>query len=375
MAGIYIHIPFCKKKCIYCNFHISTNIILKKEMVSSLINEIILQKKFLYQKKIKTIYFGGGTPSILEKIEIYNILNTIYNNFIISKNVEITIECNPDDINYDKFKFLYNIGINRISVGIQSFNDNDLKFMKRIHTSKDAYKSIIILKNLGFSNISIDLIYGIPTMNDKNWIQNINNAINLNINHISAYSLTLEDKTELDFLIKNNILPSLDEEKDLRQYYLLINNIIKYNFIQYEISNFSIPGFFSKHNINYWKCNIPYLGIGPSSHSFNNNIRQWNISNNIKYINYIKKNIIPATTEYLTISNIYNEYVMTGLRTIWGINLKNIIIKCGYIYYKYLIKKSKKFILKNIIILNNNHLILNKKYWIYINQILIKLFI
>lgn len=369
MASIYIHIPFCKKKCIYCNFYFSTNLSFIDKIFNSLLKEIILKKNFLYGFTVNTIYFGGGTPSILSYKYIYKLLETIYFNYNLSKNVEITLECNPGDINKNKLKLLYNLGINRLSLGVQSFIDNDLIFMNRTHTSQEAYNSIIDIKNAGFININIDLIYGFPTMNNANIIKNIEKIIDLDIPHVSAYCLTIEPKTKLYYLIKKNKIYKPNDAIQVQQYNIIKEITQKNNFIQYEISNFGKKGFFSKHNRNYWECINPYIGIGPSANSFKGNLRQYNINNNIIYINSIENGIIPVKEEFLSLSNIYNEHIITGLRTIWGVDLKIIKKICGINYYNFLIIETKKFILKKILYIKKNKLILNKKYWLYADKI------
>lgn len=369
MAAIYIHIPFCKKKCIYCNFYFSTNLSFIDKIFNSLIEELILKKNFLYGFIVNTIYFGGGTPSIFPSNYIYKILKTIYYNYNLSSNLEITLECNPGDINKNKLKVLYNIGINRLSLGVQSFIDNDLRFMNRTHTSSDVYKSIIDIKNAGFININIDLMYGLPTTNNDNLIKNIEKFIDFDIPHLSAYCLTIEPKTKLYSLIKKNKISIINDHKQVQQYNIIKKIIKKNNFIQYEISNFGKKNFFSQHNINYWKRINPYIGIGPSASSFKDNIRQININNNIIYIKSIKNGILPIKEEFLSLSNIYNEHIITGLRTIWGIDLKIIKKICGINYYNYLIKEAEKFFLKKKLYIKKNKLILNKKYWLYADKI------
>lgn len=373
MAGFYIHIPFCKYKCSYCNFHFSTIINQKNEMVSALIQEIVLQKDFLSGEKIETIYFGGGTPSILNCKEISQLLDTITKYYNISKNVEITLEANPDDLSKEKLQILHIIGINRLSIGIQSFFDKDLQFMKRIHTSLQAEQCIIQAQEIGFFNLNIDLIYGTPTMTDRIWIKNIKKAISFNVTHISAYALTIEPKTELNYLIQSKKINSLNEEKQVHQYILLTDIITIAGFIQYEISNFGKTGFFSKHNINYWK-KIPYLGIGPSAHSFNGSIRQWNVYNNLQYIKALKQGVIPFKKEILFTKNHYNEYIMTRIRTIWGISLKTVKILYGIKYYHYLLNEADFYLKKNFLFKKKSYLLLSKKYWIYADGIANSLF-
>ncbi|MEO8794391.1 MAG: radical SAM family heme chaperone HemW [Daejeonella sp.] len=319
MAGIYLHIPFCKKACHYCDFHFSTSTLHKNEMLAALKNEIIIQTNYLEQQTIDTIYFGGGTPSVLDAEDLHVLINTIFENYSVSPSAEITIEANPDDLNPQKVKELKQTSVNRFSIGVQSFFEEDLIWMNRAHTSAEAESSVKRVQDAGFENITIDLIYGYPLLSNGKWKENINHFIELKVPHLSAYSMTVEPATALASFIKKGKQQPMNESQSAEQFSYLMDQMENAGFDQYEISNFALPGMISKHNSNYWK-GISYLGIGPSAHSFNGSNRQWNIANNSKYIEAISANKIPAETEILTPANKMNEYIMTSLRTSWGLN-------------------------------------------------------
>ena len=326
LASIYIHIPYCKQRCVYCDFHFSIIQKDKLEMLKCIKIEIANRKDYLNNELIDTLYFGGGTPSILEKSEITGILKHLHNTFNISTNAEITIECNPDDLTLDKLKALKQIGINRLSIGVQSFKDKDLEFMKRSHNANEAINSIKLAQNIGFNNITIDLIYGLPDQSIADWEQNIKQAFDLDIQHLSAYALTVENKTILSQMVKKNKIKILSDTKVIKQFNILQNKAEEKGFIHYEISNFGKKGFFSKHNSGYWKS-IHYLGIGPSAHSYNGYIRSSNISSNKKYIRNINLGLDYSEDEFLSESEQYNEYIYTSLRTIWGVDIDTIAKK------------------------------------------------
>jgi len=353
MAGIYIHIPFCKNKCAYCDFFSISNFKQKEEFLKALLIELDLQKNYIHNESIDTIYFGGGTPTVFNKNELQTILKTIYSNFTISVNPEITIEANPDDLNENYLKELKNIGINRMSIGVQSFNDTDLKLMKRRHNSEQAKKVILTAQEVGFDNISIDLIYGLPNMLLVDLEKNIDILLNLNIQHISAYHLTIEPKTVFKKLFDSKKINLPTDEESVSQFQLIIEKTKKSKFLHYEISNFAKEGFISKHNSNYWK-QIKYLGIGPSAHSYNLTSRQWNISNLNEYILEISKGNIPFEIENLTTTDRYNDYIVTSLRTMWGINLRTIEKEYGKLYFEFILKEIKPFIKSNLLIENND---------------------
>ena len=320
MAGIYIHIPFCKQACNYCNFYFSTSLEHKNELIEALLQEIEHRKDYLESKEIDSIYFGGGTPSLLSSDELEKIFDKIVSTFDVHPLAEITLEANPDDLHKEKLKAFKQSPINRFSIGIQSFMDDDLQYMNRAHTSIEAIESIYRTQDAGFENISIDLIYGTPTLSNSNWNNNILKAINTQVPHISAYALTVEQHTKLDTLIRKKILAPVDEVKSSEQFIHMIELLETNAFEQYEISNFCKNEQISKHNSSYWK-GIPYIGIGPSAHSFDGRSRSWNPSSNMKYVQGIRTKMDVRTTEVLTRHDVLNEQIMTGIRTKWGINL------------------------------------------------------
>ena len=343
MLGIYIHIPFCKKSCHYCNFHFSTSLKYKEDMIKA-INKEIYQKAILNNDKVSTIYFGGGTPSILDVEEINLIIENIYKNFNVGKNIEITIEANPDDLSKHKLNDLSKTKINRISIGVQSFIDKELKIMNRVHDSKKAIKSIEMAKKY-FNNISVDLLYGVPDSSIKSWNYNLDTISSFNINHISAYALTVEPKTALESFINKSILSMPDEDLVYSQYKLINEKLSSKNFINYEVCSFAQKDFFSKNNSAYW-LRKKYIGIGPSAHSFDGESRSWNISNNKKYIDQIRDGDNYYKKENLTKVDQYNEYIMTGLRTIWGVSVKHIESNFDVRFKNYFLKKIKSHIAK-----------------------------
>ncbi len=321
MSGIYIHIPFCKQACHYCDFHFSTSLKNKESLVQSILSEIDYRINYLPNKNIETIYFGGGTPSLLSEKEIFSILEKLYKLYTISREVEITFECNPDDLTDDKLKELKRLEINRLSIGLQSFNEEELIWMHRAHNAKQSESCVKRAQDRGFENITIDLIYGSKFSNLSNWKKTLDKVIDLKVPHISSYNLTIEEKTKLghDFKLKKEV--AIDDEKSSELFLEMIDRLEKNHFIHYEISNFGKEGFFSKHNSNYWK-GIHYLGLGPSAHSFDGASRQWNVANNNIYIKHIsEKSNDYFEKEILTEKERFNEYVLTSLRTIWGIDL------------------------------------------------------
>ena len=342
MSGIYIHIPFCKQACNYCDFHFLTSLKKKDEMVLALAKEIALRKSEFKDEVVETIYFGGGTPSILEIADIRLLIDTVYQNYKVIENPEITVEANPDDLTETRIIELSQNKINRLSIGIQSFFEDDLKLMNRAHNSEEAKKCLEIATKY-FDNISIDLIYGVPNMSNKKWLQNLETAFSFNVPHISSYALTVEPKTALHTFIQKGIIPQPDDEVAQEHFHLLVDKLEENGFIHYELSNFGKPNYFSKNNSSYW-LGKKYIGIGPSAHSYNGISRSWNISNNTLYLKSIAENILPSETEILTKTDRYNEYVMTGLRTIWGISLDRIEREFGKTYLDYLNKQSYNYI-------------------------------
>jgi len=351
MSGIYIHIPFCKQACYYCDFHFSTSLKKKDELVKALAKELILRKDELQNQTIETIYFGGGTPSLLTIDELRLLIDSIYLNYSVSDNPEITLEANPDDLSKQKLNDLTTSRINRLSIGIQSFFEDDLQSMNRAHSSQEA-KQCLEEATKHFSNITIDLIYGIPNMSIEKWNENLQTAFSFGVNHISSYALTVEPKTALASFIKKGTYPPIDDDLALQHFDLLMAETEQQGFVHYEISNFGKKGYFSKHNTSYWQGKS-YLGIGPSAHSFNGKQRSWNVSNNTIYIKSIQDNTLPSKVETLSKQDRYNEYVMTGLRTIWGVSLNKIGTDFGIDYKEHLIASAKKFIKQELLIIED----------------------
>lgn len=322
MAGIYIHIPFCKQACYYCDFHFSTDQRYRKQLCQAIEQEIALQKNYFAPgTTIQTVYFGGGTPSILSMNEMESMVNTLHKYFSISPVAEITCEANPDDLSNEKLRELQQLTINRLSIGIQSFQDEVLQFLNRAHNQQSATECVNHARHAGFNNISIDLIYAIPNQQDHQWVNNIEKAIALAPEHISSYSLTIEEKTVFGRWQSKGKLKATDDETAARQLELLVTLLEGAGYDQYEVSNFGKPGFYSQHNSSYWKGE-PYLGIGPSAHSYNSETRQFNVANNHLYIKSIQENTVPFQQEVLTIENKINDYLLTTLRTSWGTNVE-----------------------------------------------------
>ena len=359
-AGIYIHIPFCKQACHYCDFHFSTSLKKKDEMVQALAKEIELRSKSTsnsqlptpHNEVIETIYFGGGTPSILEISDLKFLIEAVYSNYQVVEKPEITLEANPDDLNYDTIRQLANSPVNRLSIGIQSFFEDDLKLMNRAHNMEEAKKCLEIATQY-FNNISIDLIYGIPNMSNEKWLQNIETALSFNVPHISSYALTVEPKTALHTFIQKGIIPQPDDEVAAAHFQILVDKLSENDFIHYELSNFGKENYFSKNNSSYW-LGKKYIGIGPSAHSYDGKNRGWNVSNNALYIKSIQENKLPIEIETLTKTDRYNEYIMTGLRTIWGVSLDRIEEEFGKTYLDYLNQQAAKFIEDHLLFVDEN---------------------
>jgi oxygen-independent coproporphyrinogen-3 oxidase len=358
MAGIYIHIPFCRQACYYCNFHFSTSHQFIPEMVSAIIVEAGLRKNYLTEK-IDTIYFGGGTPSLLTIDDVKKILEKLTNIFTVDTRAEVTLEANPDDITEEKLVGWKQAGINRLSIGIQSFNDGDLQWMNRAHNSLQAITGLQLATQY-FSNITIDLIYGSPTLTDEQWRKNVALALSFNIPHISCYALTVEEKTALAQLITKNKKENTDADQQVRHFNLLIRWLTEAGFEQYEISNFAKPGYRSKHNSSYWSGK-PYLGLGPSAHSFNGTSRQWNIANNALYLKGIEQGELNVEKEELSDLQQLNEYLMTGLRTMEGISLPVIETKWNKELAGKIETVANKWVQSHHLINNNGNVCLTDK--------------
>ena len=354
MAGIYIHIPFCKQACHYCDFHFSTSLKYKDLMIQSIKKELTLRQSELSNETIETIYFGGGTPSLLSDKELQGIIDHVTTHYSVSSNPEISLEANPDDLDRAYLQALSNTTINRLSIGIQSFVEQDLEFMNRAHSASEA-KSCLESAKQYFDNITIDLIYGIPGLSDRLWRENLDQAFQFDIKHISSYALTVEPKTALASFIANGSSPNVDEEQSRNQFEILVDTTESQGFVHYEISNFGKKGYFSKHNTSYWK-GVPYLGIGPSAHSFNGQKRSWNIANNVKYLKSLEANVLAMEVEQLSKKDQLNERIMTGLRTIWGISLDKIEEEFDPSFKTHIIQESRKFVNEGLLEINDNQL-------------------
>lgn len=359
MSGIYIHIPFCKQACHYCDFHFSTNLKKKDEMVLALAKEIELRKNEFKDEIVETIYFGGGTPSILQIADLRFLIDEVYRNYKVVENPEITVEANPDDLTENRIIELSKNKVNRLSIGIQSFFEDDLKMMNRAHNAEEAKKCLETAIQY-FDNISIDLIYGVPEMSNEKWLQNIETALSFGVPHISSYALTVEPKTALHSFIQKGIIPQPDDEVAQDHFHILVDKLSENRFIHYELSNFGKENYFSKNNSSYW-LGKKYIGIGPSAHSYDGKNRGWNVSNNSLYIKSIQENKLPIEIETLTKTDRYNEYIMTGLRTIWGVSLERIEQEFGKTYLDYLNRQAAKFIEDHLLFVDDNILRTTKK--------------
>lgn len=354
MAGIYLHIPFCRKACHYCNFHFSTTHQRIPDMVQAIGKEMLLRKTYL-NETVETVYLGGGTPSLLSVTDLEQLLAPLYKQYTVSSDAEITLESNPDDITAANLTAWRKLGINRLSIGIQSFFAQDLQWMNRAHTVQQSIQSIQLAQAEGFSNITIDLIYGTPGLTDENWEQNIDTALSLQVPHLSCYALTVEPRTALDQMIHTGKLPDVDAEQQARQFSILTQKTAMAGMEHYEISNFALPGFRSRHNSSYWQGKT-YLGLGPSAHSFNGQSRQWNVSNNSLYLAALAKEELPFEVETLTETQQLNEYIMTGLRTIEGVSLTQVAERWGNNKTHSLRKSAEKYIRNGQVRLYNDHL-------------------
>jgi oxygen-independent coproporphyrinogen III oxidase len=357
MAGIYIHIPFCKKACYYCNFHFSTTLHLMDDIALAIAAEAKMQTNYLTET-VHTIYFGGGTPSLIGVKNLTIIMEALHKNYTIATDIECTLEANPDDITVENIKAWKALGINRLSIGVQSFIDRDLEWMNRAHNSKHAIECITIAKENGITNLSIDLIYGSPELSNADWLQNIDIAMQLGIQHLSCYALTVEPNTALEKMILQLKKQPVDANVAAAQMELLMQVAPQYQLEHYEISNLALAGFRSKHNSAYWQ-GVNYLGLGPSAHSFNGTTRQWNIANNALYLQSIKNGTLPFEIEQLTEKNRYNEYLMTSIRTLEGVQLSKLfsIINTE----KAFMANTEKYIKKNLAVLSKGYFYLTQQ--------------
>lgn len=371
---LYIHIPFCKQACHYCDFHFSTNMALKQKMVESICTEISIRKNYLSNNILSSVYFGGGTPSLLNEADFTKIFESIKNNFSIENNAEITIEANPDDLTFEKLETLKKIGANRLSIGIQTFNDSHLAFMNRAHTQSESIKCIENAKNVGFNNFSIDLIYGIPSPDHSILENDIDLATSFDVDHISAYCLTIEPKTAFGRWVKNKKMNPIEEDFAAEQFEITMNLLANKGYEQYEISNFARNKQYSKHNTNYW-LGKHYLGVGPAAHSFNGVARQANISNNKLYINALEVGSLDFEEEELTMANRTNEYILTGLRTIWGVDLAMVETISEGNFSSQNETIIDNFLEKKTIEIINNAIVLTEKGKLFADEIAANLFV
>lgn len=374
MAGIYIHIPFCRHKCNYCNFYSLASTRFIDQVSTAIVDELSQRKDYLVDQQVETIYFGGGTPSMLHISDIESIIGNIHKHYRVTADAEITLEANPDDLSPEKLAAFKIAGINRLSIGIQSFRQEDLQFLSRTHTSEQVTQCIVDAKTAGLHNLSIDLIYGIPTLTDEGWEENLEKAISFAIPHISAYSLTIEEKTPLEFMIRKGKMKAVDEDLSLSHYHILCNKMHHYGYEHYEVSNFCQPGAYSRHNTAYWQ-GIPYLGIGPSAHSFNGNTRSWNIANITKYIDSVANGKVESEQEILSPETQLNEYIMTSLRTMWGCDLVTARQRFGAENAENLLNKAYPFIEGKKIIYHNGKLILTPEGLLFADGISSALFV
>ena len=371
---IYLHIPFCKQKCSYCNFHFSTSLNFKEEMIAAIKKELFLRKDELQDKNLKSLYFGGGTPSILKADELKSIIDEVLKYFTFDPAIEITLEANPDDLDQPFLKALAQTEINRLSIGTQSFFNEDLMLMNRAHNAGEAESSIKRAQDFGFENISIDLIYGAPTSSFEIWKENLNKTIALEVPHVSSYALTVEPKTALHQWIRQNKVAAPKEAEQNLEFYYMSDFLKEHGFDHYEISNFGKPGFHSKHNSAYWNSH-EYLGIGPSAHSYNGiNQRSWNMANNKRYIDSLDQNIIPKETEFLSEKEQFNEMLMIGLRTVWGVDLRTLNEKFSEEILSHLHHEIKLKMADGILIIENHHLKIPEKHWFMADGIASDLF-
>ncbi|WP_312994230.1 radical SAM family heme chaperone HemW [Chryseobacterium flavum] len=372
---IYIHIPFCKQKCSYCNFHFSTSLNFKDEMLHAMKTEIFLRKDELQNKTLKSLYFGGGTPSILSVDEINSLIDEILKYFSFGNDIEITLEANPDDLNKQFLKQLAGTPVNRLSIGTQSFFEEDLKLMNRAHNASEAESSVKRAQDFGFENLSIDLIYGSPTSNLEIWKENLKKTVELEIPHISSYALTVEPKTTLENWISKGKIKSPKEEEQNREFYYMSAFLKDNGFEHYEVSNFARPGFYSRHNSAYWKYQ-EYLGIGPSAHSYNGfDVRSWNVANNQQYIKKLAAKNLAKSEEILSQEDQFNEMIMIGLRTIWGVDLLTLKRKFSGKIQDYFQEEIKSKIKEGVLIIENEHLKIPEEHWFMADGIASDLFI
>ncbi|WP_300701742.1 radical SAM family heme chaperone HemW [Bacteroides sp.] len=360
MAGIYIHIPFCKTRCIYCDFYSTTRSELKQRYINALCQELLSRKDYLKGEPIETIYFGGGTPSQLAEEDFRQVFETIQEVYGMDTAKEITLEANPDDLTEEYVNMLHTLPFNRISMGIQTFDDSTLKLLNRRHNAKQAIEAVKRCRRTGFQNISIDLIYGLPSETDERWQRDLNQAVSLDIEHISAYHLTYEKGTRIYEMLQAHHIREVDEDSSVRFFSTLIDTFSAAGYEHYEISNFCKPGMYSRHNTSYWK-GIPYLGCGPSAHSFDTMTREWNVSSLEEYITSIETGNRSYEIEELHLNTRYNEYIMTSLRTVWGVSTEHIKQNFGVKLWQYFQKMTTPHLHNGRLVIQNDHFCLTRK--------------
>jgi oxygen-independent coproporphyrinogen-3 oxidase len=360
MAGLYIHVPFCVTRCVYCDFYSNTQIHHKEAYLSALVKEMEMRQNYLAGETLNTVYWGGGTPSILKAVDWEQVFEAIYRLFPVNEKAEITLEANPDDLTPEYISTLRRLPFNRISIGVQSFNDADLRFLGRRHSGKQAATAVRLCKESGYENISIDLMYGLPGQTPAQWEQNVEEALRLNLVHLSAYHLIYEEGTRLYRMKEEGRIQAVDEETSLSLFTVLIDRLTDAGYQHYEISNFAQPNYLSLHNTSYW-TGEKYLGVGPSAHSYNIESRQWNVSSLSHYLQSIRSGASCAEIEALNIHNKYNEYILTSLRTQWGIHLPHILTKFGEGKYNYCIMQARPYINTGILQVNGDRLLLSRR--------------
>jgi putative oxygen-independent coproporphyrinogen III oxidase len=390
MAGIYIHIPFCRQACHYCNFYFSTAKMHRVEFTDALLGEIILQKKFLWDKdevigsigdvvengaypRIDSIYFGGGTPSLLPVEELKRVLDRLAEYVVFDQNSEITLEANPDDLTREKLMALRLTPVNRLSIGIQSFHSGDLQYMNRVHSPGQAIEAIENAKASGFANLTVDLIYGTPTLSDEQWRENLERVVGMGIPHISAYALTVEKKTALDLMIRRGTASPVNDDQAARQFEIMVDILEGHGYEHYEISNFGKPGFHSRHNLSYWSGK-PYLGLGPSAHSYRDGQRWWNVANMKEYLSAVRQGRVPCETEVLSKQQQYDEYVMTSLRTMWGCDLNVVEQLWGKERVALMLEECSAYLGKGWLVIENGKLQLSRAGKLFADRIASDLF-
>ncbi len=373
MSGIYIHIPYCKHKCEYCDFYSEVSLNDANIFHHLIEKELKLRANFLPQKNIETIYFGGGTPSLLKPEQIFHIIDAVKKEFSVDHNPEVTLEANPDDLSYEYLKGLFDIGINRLSIGVQSFADTDLLQLGRRHNAKQAVTSVENAYKAGFKNISIDLIYGLPYSSNEIWENNLNTAFSLPVQHLSCYHLIIEEGTPLSEKVSKGNIKPVEEDDSVKHFQILQRMAKKNNFVHYEISNLAREGYFSRHNSSYWK-QTPYLGLGPSAHSYNGMVREWNPKSTKQWSTAINAGKIIAEQEVLSEKDKLNEYLLTSLRTIWGVNIIDFEEQFGSSALKKLMSDASPFLTTGAILKRKNILLISPDAFLISDSIITELF-